>query len=202
MAGSDVTRILSAAAAGDPHAAGQLLPLVYDELRKLATRRMADEPSGQTLQATALVHEAYLRLVDVGDAQQQQQHWNGRGHFFAAAAEAMRRILVENARRKHRLKAGGGRRRVDLDDVDPAAIAGPAGVDVLALDEALGKLERDDRRKAELVKLRYFAGLTNDQAAAVLGISGATAENDWAYARAWLRLQLGGPPDDGHAAEG
>jgi RNA polymerase sigma factor (TIGR02999 family) len=197
MAGSDVTRILSAAAAGDPHAAGQLLPLVYDELRKLATRRMADEPSGQTLQATALVHEAYLRLVDVGDAQQ-QQHWNGRGHFFAAAAEAMRRILVENARRKHRLKAGGGRRRVDLDDVDPAAIAGPAGVDVLAL----GKLERDDRRKAELVKLRYFAGLTNDQAAAVLGISGATAENDWAYARAWLRLQLGGPPDDGHAAEG
>jgi RNA polymerase sigma factor (TIGR02999 family) len=200
MAGSNVTRILSAAAAGDPHAAGQLLPLVYDELRKLATRRMADEPSGQTLQATALVHEAYLRLVDVGDAQ--QQHWNGRGHFFAAAAEAMRRILVENARRKHRLKAGGGRRRVDLDDVDPAAIAGPAGVDVLALDEALGKLERDDRRKAELVKLRYFAGLTNDQAAAVLGISGATAENDWAYARAWLRLQLGGPPDDGHAAEG
>jgi RNA polymerase sigma factor (TIGR02999 family) len=206
MAGSDVTRILSAAAAGDPHAAGQLLPLVYDELRKLAARRMADEQAGQTLQATALVHEAYLRLVDVGEAQQQQQqqqqHWNGRGHFFAAAAEAMRRILVENARRKHRLKAGGGRRRVDLDGVDPAAVAGPAGEDMLALDEALGMLERDDRRKAELVKLRFFAGLTNDQAAAVLGISGATAENDWAYARAWLRLQLGGTPSGGRAGGG
>jgi RNA polymerase sigma factor (TIGR02999 family) len=196
---NDVTRILSAIAQGDAGAAAALLPLVYDALRKLASQRMAQESPGQTLQATALVHEAYLRLVGVSEAQG-PQHWNSRGHFFAAAAEAMRRILVENVRRKHSLKAGGGRRRVDLDGVEPPAVVGPAGVDLLALDEALATMERDDPRKAELVKLRFFAGLTNDQAAEVLGVSGATAENDWAYAKAWLRLQLGGRPDAGPGA--
>jgi RNA polymerase sigma factor (TIGR02999 family) len=185
--GTDVTRILDAAARGDPSAAGELLPLVYDELRKLATRRLAQEKAGQTLQATALVHEGYLRLV--GGAV--PQHFNGRGHFFAAAAEAMRRILVENARRKNSLKAGGDRRRLELDGVELDALTGPDALDLVALDEALAKLEAAEPRKGELVKLRYFAGLTNDQAAEVLGVSSATAENDWAYARAWLRLQLG-----------
>jgi RNA polymerase sigma factor (TIGR02999 family) len=160
------------------------LPLVYDELRKLAKQKLVQEKPGQTLQATALVHEAYLRLVDV----EKTQHWNSRGHFFSAAAEAMRRILVENARRKKSLKAGGDHRRVDLADVEPA-IEGPA-VDLLALDEALAQLEAKDERKARLVKLRYFAGLTNEQAAQALGISTSTADNDWAYARSWLRLAM------------
>jgi RNA polymerase sigma factor (TIGR02999 family) len=183
-----VTHILSAIEQGDPYAAAQLLPLVYDELRQLAAHRLAQEQPGQTLQATALVHEAYLRLVDVEPA----QHFNGRGHFFAAAAEAIRRILVERARHKRSLKAGGERLRLDLADVEPA-VAEPE--DLLALDEALEKLQRQDRRKAELVKLRFFAGLTIQQAAQVLGISPSTADNDWAYARCWLRLEMGGPAD-------
>jgi RNA polymerase sigma factor (TIGR02999 family) len=185
---NEVTRILSAVEQGDPHAASQLLPLVYDELRKLAAHRLASERPGQTLHATALVHEAYVRLVD----REQPQHWNGRGHFFAAAAEAMRRILVEAARRKQSLKGGGSFRRIDLDGVEPAAEA--RDVDLLALDEALRSLEREEPRKAALVKLRFFAGLTNDQAAEALGVSSTTAENDWAYARACLRLQLDGGP--------
>jgi RNA polymerase sigma factor (TIGR02999 family) len=187
---NEVTRILGAIEQGDPHAAEQLLPLVYDELRKLATRRLAREQPGQTLQATALVHEAYLRLVDDKEA----QRWNGRGHFFAAAAEAMRRILVESARRKQSLKAGGGRRRLDLADVDPP-VGGP-DLDLLALDDALQRLARKDPRKAELVKLRFFAGLTVGQAALALGIAPSTADEDWAYARSWLRLAMGGGPDD------
>jgi RNA polymerase sigma factor (TIGR02999 family) len=185
----EVTRILSTAEQGDPHAAEQLLPLVYDELRRLAAQKLAQEQPGQTLQATALVHEVYLRLVDV----EQVQHWNSRGHFFAAAAEAMRRILVERARHKHSLKAGGDLRRLDLADVEPA-IAGP-NVDLLALNEALEKLQREDPRKAELVKLRFFAGLSIEQAAQVLGISTSTADNDWAYARCWLRLAIEGRAD-------
>ena len=194
MPDRDVTQILNAAVQGDRHAAEQILPLVYDELRKLAAQRMARESPGHTLQATALVHDAYLRLVNVDEP----QHWAGRGHFFAAAAEAMRRILVENARRKQGPKAGGGRRRVDLDGVEFTVQAdGPAStaLDLLALDEALGELERAEPRKAALVKLRFFAGLTNDQAAAALGTSDATAENDWAYARAWLRLEMDRAPD-------
>jgi RNA polymerase sigma factor (TIGR02999 family) len=182
----EVTRILGAIEHGDPHAAAQLLPLLYEELRTLAARKLAQEKSGQTLQATALVHEAYLRLVDA----EQVQHWNSRGHFFAAAAEAMRRILVERARHKRSRKAGGDRRRLDLADVQPA-VAGP-DLDLLALNEALEQLEHKDRRKAELVKLRFFAGLTTEQAAEALGISVSTADNDWAYARCWLRLALGG----------
>ena len=189
---NDVTRILRAIEGGDPAAAGDLLPLVYEELRKLAAHRIGNEKPGQTLQATALVHEAYLRLVDVEPSKRQQ--WNGRGHFFAAAAEAMRRILVEAARRKQSLKAGGDRRRVEVDAVDPMIAAEAPGLDLLALDEALAALAREEPRKVEVVKLRFFAGLTNDQAAEVLGISSATAENDWAYARAWLRLRLEGEP--------
>jgi RNA polymerase sigma factor (TIGR02999 family) len=187
---TDVTRVLQSAADGDPHAAAQLLPLVYAELRRLAAQRLASERPGQTLQATALVHDAYVRLVDV----EQPQQWSGRGHFFAAAAEAMRRILIEAARRNNSAKGGGGHRRVDLSD-NGATIETPLGLDLLALDEALQKLERDEPRKAALVKLRYFAGLTNDHAAAALGISGATAENDWAFARAWLRVEMGRQPD-------
>jgi RNA polymerase sigma factor (TIGR02999 family) len=183
---SEVTHVLSAINTGDPRAAEQLLPLVYDELRKLAAQRLAQETPGQTLQPTALVHEAYLRLV-AGDA---NQPWDCRGHFFAAAAEAMRRILVERARHKKSLKAGGASQRVELADVEPAL--GPPDDDLLALDEALAKLEAHDPRKAELVKLRFFAGLTNEQAAHVLGISTSTADNDWAYARSWLRLEIGG----------
>ena len=174
----EVTRILSAIEDGDPTAAEQLLPLVYDELRKLAVAKLAHEKPGQTLQATALVHEAYVRLVDM----QQGQQWNGRGHFFAAAAEAMRRILVENARRKRSEKHGGGRARLDLDNVD-LAVPLP-GDDVEAIDEALEKLERIDARKAAVVKLRYFAGMTAPQAAEALGISVSTVDNYWAYARA------------------
>src|SRR5438477_9528173 len=162
---NEVTRILSAIEQGDPHAAEQLLPLVYDELRQLAAQKLVQEAPGQTLQATALVHEAYLRLVDVNQA----QHWNSRGHFFAAAAEAMRRILVENARRKGRRKRGGDWRRRDLQANEPA-IGGPE-MEVLAVDEALTHLARAHPEKAELVKLRYFAGLTLAEAAAALGIS-------------------------------
>jgi RNA polymerase sigma factor (TIGR02999 family) len=180
---NDVTRILSAIEQGDAHAADMLLPLVYDELRKLAAQRLAQEKPGQTLQATALVHDAYLRLVG-----NQDPGWDSRGHFFAAAAEAMRRILVENARLKARLKAGGGRERVDLAEAD-LAIKGPR-VDLLALDEALTALEAMDKRKADLVRLRFFAGLTGEQAAGALGISISTADNDWAYAKTWLRLAM------------
>jgi RNA polymerase sigma factor (TIGR02999 family) len=186
---ADVTQILSAAAEGDPKAAAELLPLVYDELRKLAAARMAEEKPGQTLQATALVHEVYLRLVGSDPV----RHWNNRGHFFGAAAEAMRRILVEAARRKQSLKAGGGRHRLYVTDVEPA-VAGP-DIDLLALDEALRQLEQKNPRKAELVKLRFFAGLTVEEAARALGIATSTADEDWAYARSWLRLAIGGRPN-------
>lgn len=182
-----VTQILSRINDGDPAAAPMLLPLVYDELRKLATQRLAQERPGQTLQATALVHEAYLRLVDAARA----PHFDGRGHFFAAAAEAIRRILIDNARRKNSLKAGGNRKRVDLEQVEPS-IEPASPVDVLALEDALVKLEARDPRKAQLVKLRFFAGLTNEHAAEVLGISASTADNNWAYARAWLRVEMEG----------
>jgi RNA polymerase sigma factor (TIGR02999 family) len=177
---SDVTRILQAIDHGNPHAAEELLPLVYDELRKLAAQRLAHEKPGQTLQATALVHEAYLRLVDVKEA----QHWNSRGHFFAAAAEAMRRILVDSARRQHSLKRGGRRQQVCLEDA-PALSEQPAD-DLLALDEALTQLAEEDPVKAQLVKLRYFAGLSVEQTAEALGISRATADRYWAYAKVWL----------------
>jgi RNA polymerase sigma factor (TIGR02999 family) len=185
---SDVTRLIDAAGAGDPTAAAELLPLVYDELRTLAAARLADEKPGHTLQPTALVHEAYVRLVGGGQAVE----WDGRGHFFAAAAEAMRRILIEAARRKQSLKRGGGRRRLDLADVDPAT--GGPDFDLLALDDALGRLERKDPRKAALVKLRFFAGLTVEQAARALGVAPSTADEDWAYARSWLRLAIDGRP--------
>ncbi len=184
---SDVTRILAEIESGDPTAADQLLPLVYDELRKLAAAKLAQEKPGQTLEATALVHEAYLRLVRGGD---REQSWDNRGHFFAAAAEAMRRILVDQARRKETVKAGGPNQRVELSAVEPA-IDGPT-IDLLALDEALKKLERKDPRKAELIKLRFFAGLSNQQAAAVLGIAPSTADLDWAYAKCWLRVEMSG----------
>src|SRR5438045_5696393 len=173
---TNVTHILSAVERGDPKAADELLPLVYDELRKLAAVKLADEKPGQTLQATALVHEAYVRLVDRDDV----QPWNSRGHFFIAAAEAMRRILVERARHKSSLKGGGDRQRVELTDV-PGEIGGSA-IDLLALDEAFQELETTDPRKAALIKLRFFAGLSNDEAARALGISATTADNDWAYA--------------------
>jgi RNA polymerase sigma factor (TIGR02999 family) len=181
---NEVTRILSTVEQGDPHAADQLLPFVYDELRKLAAERMSREKPGQTLSATALVHEAYVRLVDVEKA----QHWNSRGHFFAAAAEAMRRILVDNARRKQADKHGGGRLRVDLAD-DLAAPEG-RGDDLVALDEALSRLERHDADAARLVKLRYFAGLSHRDAADALGISRGAADRLWALGRAWLFRQL------------
>jgi RNA polymerase sigma factor (TIGR02999 family) len=180
---SDVTQILSAIEQGDPHAAGQLLPLVYDELRKLAARKLAQEKPGQTLQATALVHEAYLRLVDG----EQAPCWNSRGHFFAAAAEAMRRILVEQARRKQADKHGGGRLRVDVPE-DLAAE--PRSDDLVALDEALSRLERHDPDAARLVKLRYFAGLSHQEAAEALGISRGAADRLWALTRAWLFRQV------------
>jgi RNA polymerase sigma factor (TIGR02999 family) len=181
---SDVTRILSAIEQGDPSAAEQLLPLVYEELRKLAAERMAQERPGQTLQATALVHEAYLRLVDAEKA----QHWNSRGHFFAAAAEAMRRILVENARRKGRRKRDGDWRRRDVQLNEPA-VEGP-DADILAVDEALAQMTREHPEKVQLVKLRYFAGMTLAEAASALGISTATADRQWRYARAWLARHL------------
>ncbi len=182
---SEVTRILSAVEQGDPHAAEQLLPLVYDELRRLAGQKLAQEKPGQTLQATALVHEAYLRLVD----REKVQRWDSRGHFFAAAAEAMRRILVEQARRKGRLKRGGDHKRVDLEDLAISA-QGPFD-DMVALDEALTKLAKGHPDKAELVKLRYFAGFTVAEAAQALGISTTTADRHWTYARAWLFRELG-----------
>jgi len=185
----EVTQILSAIEQGDPHAPEKLLPLVYDALRRLAAERLTHEAPGQTLQATALVHEVYLRLVDT----EQVQHWDSRGHFFAAAAEAMRRILVDRARHKKSLKGGGGRRRIDLDDLEVQA-DGPSD-DLLALDEALDKLEQKDKVKANLVKLRFFAGLTNEQAAQALDISASTADNYWAYARCWLRLEMEGDQD-------
>jgi RNA polymerase sigma factor (TIGR02999 family) len=181
---SDVTRILSQIESGDPSAAEQLLPLVYDELRKLAAAKLAHEKPGQTLQATALVHDAYVRLVDV----EKVQHWNSRGHFFGAAAEAMRRILVENARRKGSLKLGGERRRHDLDDIDVRAPDRPE--EVLAVDDALDRLEQRDAVAAQLVKLRYFAGMTIPEAADALAISARKANQVWAYARAWLLAEL------------
>lgn len=182
---SDVTRILNAIERGEAKATDELLPLVYEELRLLAAQKLSREVPGQTLQATALVHEAYLRLAGDGP-----QSWVNRGHFFAAAAEAMRRILVDSARRKKSLKRGGGRRPVDLDEsllIDDARQA----EEILALDEALGKLTQEDPLKADLVRLRYFAGLTIEQAAKALDISHATAERSWDYARSWLRVELG-----------
>ncbi len=186
---TNITQILSQIEDGDPSAAEQLLPLVYEELRKLAVAKLANEKPGQTLQATALVHDAYIRLVDVEKA----QHWNSRGHFFGAAAEAMRRILVEKARREQRLKRGGDLHRVELSAVQ-LTIDGP-GTDILALDEALTKLGKKKPEIMELVKLRYFAGLTVDEAANVLGIAASTADRHWTYARAWLYRQLV-PEDD------
>jgi RNA polymerase sigma factor (TIGR02999 family) len=182
---TEVTRILSAIEQGDPHAAAQLLPLVYDELRKLAAAKLAQERPGRTLEATALVHEAYLRLVDVD----KEQRWSSRGHFFAAAAEAMRRILVESARRKESRKRGGALERLDVDpdELPVSALGDP--LEVLAVHEALDRLAQKSPRKAELVKLRYFLGCTMAEAAQVLGIAQATAEEDWTYARAWLRRQ-------------
>ncbi len=177
---NDVSRILAAIEQGDPQAAEQLLPLVYDELRALAAQKMAHEKPGQTLQATALVHEAYMRLVHG----EQAQHWDSRRHFFAAGAEAMRRILVENARRKESARRGGKVERVDLD-LDEMAVP-ERSEDLLALDEALEQLAQADPQTAELVRLRYFAGLSNKHAAELLGISPRTADHRWAYARAWL----------------
>ena len=207
---SDVTRILSQIEEGDPQAAEKLLPLVYEELRKLAAAKLAQEKPGQTLVATALVHEAYLRLVRRHDGEKERQSdgeteqplphsvppslcpslpaFNSRGHFFAAAAEAMRRILVDRARERKSLKRGGDRQRLHFHQLHLEAERTPA--EFLALHEALERLEAKDQRKAELVKLRFFAGLTNEQAAEALGISSSTADNDWAYARAWLRLEL------------
>jgi RNA polymerase sigma factor (TIGR02999 family) len=180
---SDVTRILSAIEQGDPQAAGQLLPLVYEELRRLAAAKLAQEKPGQTLQPTALVHEAYLRLVGGGE-----RAWDSRGHFFAAAAEAMRRILLNCARDKRRLKRGGGRKRLDLDQIDIAQDAD--GERLIALDEALAQLAAEDPAAAQLVNLRFFAGLTLKEAADSLGLSLRTAERQWAYARAWLFARL------------
>jgi RNA polymerase sigma factor (TIGR02999 family) len=176
---TNVTRILRQIESGDPSVAGELLPLVYDELRKLAAAKLTQEKPGQTLQATALVHEAYLRLVDVEKA----QHWDSRGHFFSAAAEAMRRILVEQYRRKRRIKHGGQFQRLKLDDVP----AQQPAEDLLALDEALTALAAEDEQAAKVVELRYFAGLNHDQVAAALGISVYQARQKWTYARAWLR---------------
>ena len=182
---SDVTDILAAIERGDPKTADQLLPLVYDELRRLAAQRMARELPGQSLQPTALVHEAYLRLVGADP----NKPWDGRGHFFAAAAEAMRRILVERARRRHRLKRGGNRVRIDLDDAQPEVANTD---DLLALDEALEKLAARAPVNAQLVQLRVFAGLTLAEAAEILGLSKSTADRYWAYARAWLRVEIAG----------
>ncbi len=187
MSMSEVTRLLSDVARGDAHAARQLLPLVYDQLRRLAAARMAREKPGQTLDATALVHEAYLRLVG---EKAQAAPWDGRGHFFAAAAEAMRRVLVEAARRKRRLKHGGGLERRSLDACEIAAPEALGPLDVLALHEALDRLAAKAPRRAELVKLRYFAGCTIPEAAAHLGIATSTAEDDWAYAKAWLLREM------------
>jgi RNA polymerase sigma factor (TIGR02999 family) len=188
---SEATRILDALRQGDPHAAELLLPLVYEELRRLAAAQMAREKPGQTLDATALVHEAYLRLVGPADG----RHWDNRGHFFAAAAEAMRRILVEAARRKGRARHGGGLRRINLDE--GGFVANAPGDDLLAIDEALTRLTELDPKKADLVKLRFFAGLTMPEAALALGISLATAERHWAFARVWLYAELSDSPPSG-----
>ena len=182
---SDVTRILNAIEGGDPTAGDELIPLVYEELRLLAAQKLSHETSGQTLQATALVHEAYLRLVG-----QKDQGWGGKRHFFKAAAEAMRRILVENARRKKSLKQGGNRRRVDMEEIVLIDYSKVPLDYIIALDEALAKFSRKDRIKADLVKLRYFAGLTIEQTAKILGISEATAKRYWIYARAWLIREI------------
>jgi RNA polymerase sigma factor (TIGR02999 family) len=187
----DATQILSAIEQGDRQAAEQLLPLVYDELRKLAAQRLAQEKPGQTLQATALVHDAYVRLVDVEKAQQ----WKSRGHFFAAAAEAMRRILVENARKKKRLKRGGGRKRIELDD--PQLSYTEPVDELIEVDEALEQLSREDPQAARLVELRYFAGLSIADAAELAGFSRSTAYEHWAYARAWLHRRLRSPDEQG-----
>lgn len=178
-----VTQVLQAAGAGDPTAAAELLPLVYEELRRLAQHRMANEPAGQTLQPTALVHEAYLRLL--GD---QEVHWQNRGHFFAAAAESMRRILVERARRVRRLKHGGGRVRLDLDAAEFPADGDPQ--DMVALDEALSRLQAIDERKGSIIMLRYFAGLSIEETAQALGLSRTTVKDEWSFARAWLYREL------------
>jgi RNA polymerase sigma factor (TIGR02999 family) len=183
---SEVTRILAAIGQGDPHAASQLLPLVYEELRQLAAQKLAVETPGQTLQATALVHEAYLRLV--GGANE-GAHWDNRGHFFAAAAEAMRRILVDNARRKHAVKHGGGRRRLPLEEFHRVT---ESPEDLLDLDDALTRFAVEEPAKAQLVQLRFFAGLSMPDAAAALGVSPKTAERWWAYARTWLFSELEG----------
>jgi RNA polymerase sigma factor (TIGR02999 family) len=190
---NEVTRVLFAVEQGDPQVAEQLLPLVYDELRKLAAHRLAQEAPGQTLQATALVHEAYLRLV-ADEQRGSPPGWESRGHFFAAAAEAMRRILVDRAREKNCLKRGGGWRRVDLDHL--GAVGDACEDDLLALDEVLGRLAQENKPCAELVKLRFFAGLNLKEAAAVLGLPRRTANRYWAYARAWLyeALSQGGEP--------
>ncbi len=189
---NEVTRILEAMSQGEAGAADRLLPLVYEELRNLAAARLAREKPGQTLQATALVHEAYLRLVGGDDS----KPWNGRGHFFGAAAEAMRRILVEGVRRKVRIRHGGGLRRVDIEEGCSLAQP-PPDDDLLALDEALDRLDALDPKRAELVKLRFFAGLTMPEAADAMKISVATAERYWAFARTWLFAELGGEPPPG-----
>jgi RNA polymerase sigma factor (TIGR02999 family) len=181
---TEVTRILSAIDQGDPHAAAQLLPLVYNELRQLAAEKLAQERPGQTLQATALVHEAYIRLVDTDKV----QHWNSRGHFFAAAAEAMRRILIESARRRKAQKRGGVRQWIDLAEVELPSRSGPE--ELLLLDSELARLTQEDPDAAEVAKLRLFAGLPVEEAAKVLGVSRATAFRHWTYARAWLQAHL------------
>ncbi|WP_171188975.1 ECF-type sigma factor [Alienimonas chondri] len=202
---NDVTRLLDRFEAGDAAAADELLPLVYEELRKLARQRMAQEAAGHTLQATGLVHEAYLRLARAGgDAEEGDRGWDSRGHFFAAAAEAMRRILIENARRKTRLKHGGGRRRLSLEEnasgealaVEPTGFLDDGGAgDLLALDAALQRFEAQRPRAAAVVKLRYFAGLSFEETAAALQISRATAVRDWTLGRAWLHRAIEGVPD-------
>jgi RNA polymerase sigma factor (TIGR02999 family) len=186
----DVTRILKAIDAGDPRAAAGLLPLVYDELRRLASQRLVAERPGQTLQPTALVHEAYLRLLGDGPAAGTAPQWDGRGHFFAAAAEAMRRVLIDNARHKRRPKHGGDRTRVPLDEAAEVADLPPLADDLLELDAALDRLQREDAESAQLVKLRYFAGLTNAQAAELMDVSPRHADRLWSFARAWLRREL------------
>ena len=181
---SDVTRILSQIEQGDPNAAEQLLPLVYEELRKLAAAKLGTEKPGQTLQATALVHEAYLRLVD----HEQAQHWDSRGHFYCSAAEAMRRILVDNARRKNSLKRGGNHDRIELDE--SCLVSTQPTEDLLAVDEALARLEAEDPVRAQIVKLRFYAGMTIPEAAKILGVSRATAERYWTFAKTWLYCEL------------
>ena len=190
---TDVTRILNAIERGDAKAADALLPLVYEELRLLAAQKLSREAPGQTLQATALVHEAYLRLVG-----QEKQNWQSRNHFFLAAAEAMRRILIDNARRKKSRKHGGGHQRVGLEEAVPVCEADCSADDLIALDEALTRLAQEDESKAEVVKLRYFAGLTVEQTAEIMGVSPTTAKLQWAYARAWLLREIG---DERPAAE-